>query len=177
MDVGAPGADAITAPVEAEPAIFHRMIIRDASSGDALEDARALVRAHFTAHSSAHTAEETERVIAALPSPYVAPGGGIWVAYEGEMALGSAALQPQGEGIGELKRMFVRPEARGRGVARALAHHAIAEARRLGYARMRLGTLTTMHAAQQLYLSLGFTPVPPYRQVEFGDTLFYELLL
>lgn len=153
------------------------MIIRDASSGDALEDARSLIRAHFTAHSSAHTPEETERVLAALPSPYVAPGGGIWVAYEGETALGSAALQPQSDDAGELKRMFVRPEARGRGVARALAQHVIADARRRGYSRLRLGTLTTMHAAQQLYLSLGFTPVPAYRQVEFGDTLFYELLL
>lgn len=153
------------------------MIIRDASAGDALEDARALIRAHFVAHSSAHTPDETERVIAALPSPYVGPGGGIWVAYDDDVALGSAALQPQSEGIGELKRMFVRPEARGRGVARTLAHHAIAEARRRGYTRLRLGTLTTMHPAQQLYLSLGFTPAPAYRPVEFGDTLFYELLL
>ena len=71
--------------------------------------------------------------------------------------------------------MYVRPLSRGRGIARALAQHAILEARTLGYERLRLGTLTTMHAAQNLYASLGFRPIAPYRAVELGDTLFYEL--
>ena len=55
------------------------------------------------------------------------------------------------------------------------ARDLIREARTLGYERLRLGTLTTMHAAQNLYASLGFRPIAPYRTVEFGDTVFYEL--
>ena len=82
------------------------------------------------------------------------------------------ALTPE---IAEVKRMYVRPASRGRGIARELGERVIAEARALGYARLRLGTLTTMLAAQNLYSSLGFEPIPPYRSVEFGDTLFYEL--
>jgi GNAT superfamily N-acetyltransferase len=78
-------------------------------------------------------------------------------------------------GIAELKRMYVRPVSRGRGIARTLARHAIEEARTLGYERLRLGTLTTMLAAQNLYASLGFQPIAPYRGAELGDTLFYEL--
>jgi mannose-6-phosphate isomerase-like protein (cupin superfamily) len=73
--------------------------------------------------------------------------------------------------------MYVRPESRGRGVARRLAEHAVAAAGALGYARLRLGTLPTMHAAQRLYGSLGFRRIAPYRAVEFGETWFYERTL
>jgi GNAT superfamily N-acetyltransferase len=73
--------------------------------------------------------------------------------------------------------MYVRPEMRGKGIARALAHRVIDEARAIGYERLRLGTLTTMHEAQALYQSLGFRPVEPYRAFEFGETIFYELML
>jgi ribosomal protein S18 acetylase RimI-like enzyme len=114
-------------------------------------------------------------MIAALPAPYVPPNGGLWLAWDGAEAAGCIALQPQSPGIAEIKRMYVRPTSRGRGIARALAQRAIVEARALGYERIRLGTLTTMHAAQNLYASLGFRPIAPYRAVEFGDTLFYEL--
>jgi len=71
--------------------------------------------------------------------------------------------------------MYVRPEKRGQGIARTLANLVIDEARARGYERLRLGTLSTMRPAQNLYTSLGFLPIDPYRQIEFGDTLFYEL--
>lgn len=77
----------------------------------------------------------------------------------------------------EVKRMYVRPEFRKRGIARRLAEHVIAEARLRGYERVRLGTLKSMEPAQNLYASLGFKPVAPYRDIEFGDTLFFELAL
>ena len=84
-------------------------------------------------------------------------------------------MQTLAPGIGEVKRMYVRPESRGRGIARALAQRAIVEAHALGHERLRLGTLTTMRPAQNLYASLGFKPIAPYRPIEFGDTLFFEL--
>ena len=70
--------------------------------------------------------------------------------------------------------MYVRAAARGRGVARLLTEHAIVEATARGYSRLRLGTLPHMHAAQQLYASLGFRRIPAYRDVELGETWFYE---
>lgn len=139
-----------------------------------LHDVRALIRAHVEAHSAAHSAELVAALIAALPSPYVPPQGGLWLARDGQKAAGCAALQPILPGTGEVKRMYVHPEFRNRGIARALATHVIAEARARGYERLRLGTLTSMVPAQNLYTSLGFAPVDPYRPVEFGDTLFYE---
>jgi ribosomal protein S18 acetylase RimI-like enzyme len=73
--------------------------------------------------------------------------------------------------------MYVEPAHRGHGVARSLLERVIEEAQRRNYDTLRLGTLATMHAAQTLYTSAGFREIEPYRAVEFGDTLFYELPL
>jgi GNAT superfamily N-acetyltransferase len=82
----------------------------------------------MAAHSAIHDAEAIERVVAALPAPYLEPRGGLWVAWEGAEALGCVALRALAPATAELKRMYVRPEARGRGVARRLSEHAIAVA-------------------------------------------------
>lgn len=149
--------------------------IHPVSTADALAAARDLIREHLEANSHAHDAGSTAAKLAALPAPYVPPAGGIWLAWDGAEAAGCVALHALTPEIAEVKRMYVRPASRGRGIARELGERVIAEARELGYARLRLGTLTTMFAAQNLYSSLGFEPIPPYRSVEFGDTLFYEL--
>jgi GNAT superfamily N-acetyltransferase len=143
----------------------------------ALADARALIRAHISAHSSAHDPASTAAVVAALPAPYEPPGGGLWVAYEYGVPLGCVALHALGPAVGEIKRMYVAPDHRGHGVARALLERVIEEAQRRNYDTLRLGTLSSMHAAQTLYTSAGFREIEPYRAVEFGDTLFYELSL
>src|SRR5512146_826247 len=151
--------------------------IRTADDAASLAAARTLVRAHMLAHSEVHDVAAVERVVNALPAPYAPPRGGLWVAWDGDAAVGCLALRELAPDTAELKRMYVSPEARGRGVARRLTEHAIAVAAARGYARLRLGTLTTMHAAQRLYASLGFRRIAPYRPVEFGETLFYERML
>src|ERR1700687_5402525 len=148
-----------------------------ATSLPALADARALVRAHILAHSTVHDPASTAAVVAALPAPYEPPGGGLWVARQDGLAVGCVALHTLGPNIGEIKRMYVEPAHRGRGVGHALLARAIEEARRRNHYTLRLGTLATMHAAQGLYRSFGFREIAPYRSVEFGDTLFYELSL
>jgi hypothetical protein len=151
--------------------------IRSADDPASLAAARTLVRAHILALSAVHDVVDAERVVAALPAPYTAPRGALWVAWDGEVAVGCLALQELAPDTAELKRMYVTPEARGRGVARRLTEHAIAVAAARGYARLRLGTLPTMGAAQELYASVGFRRIAPYRPVEFGETWFYERLL
>lgn len=151
--------------------------IHPATDARTVADARALIAAHFRAHSTRHDESGAAPILDALPAPYLPPLGGLWVAREGDEALGCIALQPLEPGVAEVKRMYVRPESRGRGVARLLATHAIDVARAMGHRRLRLGTLTTMDAAQALYTGLGFRPIPAYRPVEFGDTVFYELAL
>lgn len=149
--------------------------IRTADDAEALEIARRLIRAHFAAHSTAHDPESSEAIVTALPKPYVPPRGGLWVAFVDGVGSGCAALREIDSETGEVKRMYVEPEMRGKGIARTLALHVMHQARAMGYRTLRLGTLRSMRPAQELYESLGFKSIPPYRPIEFGDTVFYEI--
>jgi putative acetyltransferase len=150
-------------------------MIEPVSDERSLSAAKGLIRDHFEAHSESHDPSQISAVIDKLPSPYTAPDGGLWVAWDGDEAVGCVALQSLSSDTGEVKRMYVRPEHRGKGIARALAAIVIDEARARGYTKLRLGTLASMQPAQNLYTSLGFIPIDPYRNIEFGTTLFYEL--
>jgi ribosomal protein S18 acetylase RimI-like enzyme len=114
-----------------------------------------------------------EEELAALPDGYDAV---LVAGIDGEQA-GCVGVRPFGDGICEMKRLYLRPSARGTGLGRALAEAAIARARSLGYERMRLDTLPAMAAAQELYRSLGFVEIEPYRHNPVAGTTFLELRL
>lgn len=77
-----------------------------------------------------------------------------------------------------IRRLYVRPAARGRGIARALMHHASAHARAQGYRRLILDTdKDQLPQAYQLYLSLGFQLCAPYGNVGYPNPTFMELKL
>ena len=116
---------------------------------------------------------DSEAELAALPGGYDA----ILVARDGEEIVGCVALRPLEGGACEMKRLYVRPSARGSGTGRALVEASIARARELGYSTMRLDTLARMDAARGLYLSLGFRPVERYNDNPIEGTLFFELPL
>lgn len=166
-------ADVGPSQTSSPPAFDIEPVSDDAS----LAAARILVGDYMRSLFPPRDATAIAAVLTALPAPYLPPAGGLWLAREGADAAAVIALQPHESTIAEIKRMYVRPASRGRGLARALVQHAIAEARARGYHSVRLGTLTTMHSAQRLYESVGFARIPAYRPFEFGDTVYYELTL
>ena len=112
--------------------------------------------------------------LAALPSGYVPPTGALLLADLDGVPAGCAAVRAlEGEAC-ELKRLYVRPAARGHALGRALTDAALAKARELGYCRVRLDTLPSMTAAYALYLELGFREIEPYRFNPVPGTRFLE---
>lgn len=95
------------------------------------------------------------------------------------MVAGTAALRPIDAAVGEVKRLFVRSDARGQGVGRALMQTLLAEARTAGYSALRLETLEAMREAQALYRDLGFKEIARYRPPanEHDRTISMELAL
>jgi putative acetyltransferase len=116
-----------------------------------------------------------EQELARLPGQYAPPDGALLLAYVGAEATGCVGLRRFEAGVGEMKRLFVRSEFRGRGIGRALATGAVDAARQAGYNRVRLDTLASMVEAVTLYRSLGFQLIGPYRFNPDPEAVFLEL--
>jgi putative acetyltransferase len=121
--------------------------------------------------------QDFEKELRELPGEYAPPDGCLLLAHDCEKAMGCVALRRTDKQTCEMKRLYVRPEARGQRLGRKLAEEIIAEARRIGYTRMRLDTLPEMGEAVALYRTLGFRETAPYRFNPVPGAIFMELKL
>ncbi|HEY5763000.1 MAG TPA: GNAT family N-acetyltransferase [Rhodocyclaceae bacterium] len=151
--------------------------IRPAAFPRDLEVVRALFREYAAGLGIDLCFQGFEEELAALPGKYAPPGGRLLLAEEAGETLGCVALRPVDASTGEMKRLYVRPAARGRQLGRQLAERICAEACKAGYSRICLDTLASMNAALALYASLGFRPVDAYVFNPLPDVVYLGLAL
>jgi putative acetyltransferase len=116
--------------------------------------------------------------LATLPGRYAPPSGRLLLARIEERTVGCVALRGLEPGVCEMKRLYLRPDARGTGAGTILIDAIIAEARAAGYRRMRLDTIAPiMERAVSLYRRRGFVEIPPYADNPIEGALYLELAL
>jgi ribosomal protein S18 acetylase RimI-like enzyme len=148
--------------------------VRFAITGGDVDHVRALFAEYAAALGIDLEFQGFSKELASLPGDYAPPRGRLMLATIGEEAAGCVALREFSGDTCEMKRLYVRPGFRGRGVGRVLALRVLDEARSIGYARMRLDTMPTMDAAIGMYLTLGFREIAPYRFNPVPGALFLE---
>ncbi len=121
--------------------------------------------------------QEIDEEVEGLPGDYAPPDGALLVGLVDGRLAGMIACRRLSPGVCEMKRLYVRPFARGCGLARALIARLEDEARRRGYREICLDTLPMMGEAQRLYETLGFVDTPPYYDTPIAGTRFMRKAL
>lgn len=131
--------------------------------------------AETIAESLRHQGFESE--LAGLPGEFAPPSGCLLLALVSGQPAGCVALRDLGGGTCEMKRLYVAPTGRGRGLGRLLVSEILRRAADAGYRRMVLDTLPEMAGALALYRSFGFEETAPYGDSPVGRTLYLEKAL
>ena len=152
-------------------------VLRRADSAEEIETARTLFREYEKSLGISLCFQNFAEEVASLPGDYAPPDGRLLIAFVGKRPAGCVALRKIGEGVAEMKRLYVRLRFRGMKIGRRLTEEVLAEARSIGYRVVRLDTLPSMREAQALYVSLGFTDIPPYNDHPVAGTRFMEKVL
>lgn len=149
-------------------------MIRHAGPDD-LQDIRKMLEEYQRALNLDLSFQHFKREVDGLPGEYVPPTGALLVARIDGTAAGMVALRRRSDIRCEMKRLFVRPFARGTGLGRALAEQAIQIGRARGYRQMVLDTLPSMGEAHALYAALGFRAIPAYYPSPIVGTTYLAL--
>ncbi|HXZ31377.1 MAG TPA: GNAT family N-acetyltransferase [Terriglobales bacterium] len=169
-----PGSDARTWSVS----VTGRVAIVQAESPADIAQARQLFLEYAQSLGFSLGFQNFDQELAGLPGDYSLPDGRLLLARVGDETAGCVAMHKIDADICEMKRLYLRPPFRGKGLGRILANAVIAEARKIGYKFMRLDTVEpVMKDAVGLYRRMGFYEIAPYRVNPMPGTLYMELRL
>jgi putative acetyltransferase len=146
-------------------------------SAETWRQARALVEQYAASLGVDLSFQNFNHELDHLADEYSPPQGAFLLAVEESRSLGCVGLRQHAPDIGEIKRLFIAPAARGRGLGRLLAEAIVAAGRQRGYRQLLLDTLASMNQAHALYASMGFRPTAPYRYGPVPGSAYLELNL
>lgn len=152
------------------------LTIVPADTNERIQQAADLFRQYATMPGIEVCLQSFDEEVKGLPGEYAPPTGRLLLAVQDDdRAVGCVALQKMGGGACEMKRLFVKPEARGQGAGRCLAEAVLVDAAEIGYEKIRLETLpVVMATAVELYRGLGFEEVPPWSENPKPGVLYME---
>ena len=148
--------------------------IERAATSDEWAAAEMLIREYALSLGISLEFQHFEEEIGNLADEYGRPHGVLLIARDRNGYAGCGGVRRFSDDACEMKRLYVRPAAQGQGIGRAIAIALIDEARTIGYRRILLDTLPTMHRARSMYRSLGFRDTAPYRYNPIAGTTFME---
>ena len=157
----------------------HRQVLKivTAESSQQIETIRQLFSEYAESLNFDLCFQDFNKELEALPGKYAAPDGRLMLALYDQKIAGCVGLWKVNKEVCEMKRLWVRPEFRGRKIGRELAEYVIEQAKIIGYSRMKLDTIDSMTAAIKLYVSLGFKSISAYRYNPVEGAEYMELKL
>ena len=157
----------------------HRQVLKivTAESSQQIETIRQLFSEYAKSLNFDLCFQDFDKELEALPGKYAAPDGRLLLALYDQKIAGCVGLGKVNKEVCEMKRLWVRPEFRGRKIGRELAEYVIEQAKIIGYSRMKLDTIDSMTAAIKLYVSLGFKSISAYRYNPVEGAEYMELVL
>jgi putative acetyltransferase len=165
-------------PVSSVPSVLKLLTFAQAESPTQIAQARELFLEYAQSLGFSLCFQNFDKELAELPGDYAPPSGRLLLAEcEGQLAA-CVALHRLDPAICEIKRLYLRPQFRGRGLGRLMAERIIAEARQIGYRTMRLDTVEpVMKDAVAMYRKFGFKEIAPYRTNPIAGAMYMELEL
>jgi ribosomal protein S18 acetylase RimI-like enzyme len=151
--------------------------IVEANTKESVEQAKSLIQEYAESLEFDLKFQDFDTEMEIFPEHYASPRGCLYIAMDENQPVGCVALRDLGDGICEMKRLYVKPNYRGQNIGRSLAETVIQAAGKLGYDRMRLDTIPSMKQANGLYKVLGFKEIAPYRFNPIDGATFFELNL
>jgi GNAT superfamily N-acetyltransferase len=136
------------------------------------DEAQRLVREYAASLNVDLSFQNFDHELQHFTTEYAPPTGAFILAEDADQYVACIGLRQFAEGIGEIKRLYVVPAARGLGLGRLLVERVIVVAREAGYTSLLLDTLPFMKEAQSLYVALGFKPTAPYRYNPVAGSAF-----